>query len=30
MRLHEVLACFSDIIRSYEVAQYEIADLNAD
>jgi Family of unknown function (DUF6516) len=29
MRLHEVLACFSDIIRSYEVVEYEIADLNS-
>jgi hypothetical protein len=29
MRLHEVLARFSDIIRSYEVVQYEIAGLNS-
>ena len=28
MRLHEVLTRFSDIIRSYEVVQFEIADLN--
>jgi Family of unknown function (DUF6516) len=28
MRLHEVLGRVSDIIRSYEVIQYEIADLN--
>jgi hypothetical protein len=29
MRLYEVLARFSDIIRSYAVVQYEIADLNS-
>jgi Family of unknown function (DUF6516) len=29
MRLHEVLTRFSDIIRSYEVVQYEIANLNS-
>ena len=29
MRLHEVLTRFSAIIRSYEVVQYEIADLNS-
>ena len=29
MRLHEVLARFSEIIRSYEILQYEIADLNS-
>jgi hypothetical protein len=29
MRLHEVLARVSDIICSYEIIQYEIADLNS-
>jgi hypothetical protein len=29
MRLHEVLTRFSDIIRSDEVVQYEIANLNS-
>jgi hypothetical protein len=29
MRLHEVPARFSDIIRSYETLQYEIAHLNS-
>ncbi len=29
MRLHETLARFSEIIRSYEVVQYEIAGLHA-
>jgi uncharacterized protein DUF6516 len=29
MRLHEVLTHFSDIIRSYEILQYDIADLSS-
>jgi hypothetical protein len=29
MRLHEVLTRLSDTIRSYEVVQYEIANLNS-
>lgn len=29
MRLHEILAHFSDIIRTYEVVQYEVAGLHA-
>jgi hypothetical protein len=29
MRLHEVLTRFSDIMRSYEVIQREIANLNS-
>jgi hypothetical protein len=29
MRLHEVLARFSDTNRPYEILQYEIANLNS-
>jgi hypothetical protein len=29
VRLHEILAHFSDIIRTYEVVQYEVAGLHA-
>lgn len=28
MRLHETLAGFAEIIRSYEVVQYEVADVH--